>query len=180
MDGIMTSAQDCTYTGIIMTDAPHYTTNWYGDIPSDYPRILGNGAVREAAQSIAEGMTEAARTQPGPVVFVTGNSYVPALRSYPQAERVWNAENNADGKLFAFLLEELERLLSAADVYLGAPDYDNALYVVDLRRWQSSGTWDNFDGYYADDLNAEWEAVAHCPHPACTDPSDPHISHGDH
>lgn len=177
----MTRSQDCTYTGIMTDDAPHYTTNWYGDIPSDYPRILGNGAVREAAQSIAEGMTEAARTQPGPVVFVTGNSYVPALRSYPQAERVWNAENNADGGLFAFVLgEELERLLSAADVYLGAPDYDNALYVVDLRRWQSSGTWDNFDGYYADDLNAEWEAVAHCPHPACTDPSDPHISHGDH
>lgn len=117
------------------------------------PYVVGEGMVREIATDIASAIIEDARTVHGPVVWLTGNSYVPAFRSFDMAERVWNAENNQDGELFAFLVELVEDLLRAADVAMESPDYDNALYAVDLKRWQyvEEPTGDD------DDLNDEWE-----------------------
>lgn len=119
----------------------------------ELPYVLGNDMVREIANDIANSIIEDARTVHGPVVWLTGNSYVPAFRSFDMAERVWNAENNQDGELFAFLVELVEDLLRAADVAMESPDYDNALYAVDLKRWQyvEEPTGDD------DDLNDEWE-----------------------
>lgn len=118
------------------------------------PYVLGDGTVRRIAQEIADSIIADARNVHGPVVWVTGNSYMPPLRSFPGASYVYDAENNGDGELFAVLLEELERLLSAADVALEYPDYDNALYAVDLRRWQYK------EDPTGDDLNDEWEAIS--------------------
>lgn len=118
------------------------------------PIIIGYGTVRRYAQYIAESIAEDARSNPGPVVWVTGNSYFPAFRSFSLAERVWDAENNDDGELFAFLVEETERLLSDMNVALESPEYDNALYAVDLSRWQYRD-----DTEEADDLDDEWEPI---------------------
>ncbi|HZZ17163.1 MAG TPA: hypothetical protein VFE08_14510 [Candidatus Sulfotelmatobacter sp.] len=124
------------------------------------PYILGNARVREIAREIADGIISDARTQPGPVVWITGNSYMPPLRSIAQAEYVYNAENNDDGELFAFLVELIEDHLSAANVAMESPEYDNALYVVDLKRWQYRDDDDVHDGTAEyDDLNDEWEPV---------------------
>lgn len=127
----------------------------YNAAVEEWGRKLTDGQVRGIAGRIAGSLIEDARNVHGPVVWVTGNSYMPAFRSFDEAERVWQAEANADGELFAFLVEEVERHLSAAYVALEQPEYDNALYVVDLKRWQyrEDVPADSFD------LNDEWEPV---------------------
>jgi hypothetical protein len=113
--------------------------------------------IEDIAKSIAEDMIGSARDSVTPVCFVTGNSYVPSLRSYPQAETVWQAayddNDDTDPDLFGYLYELLEDILEEADVYLGQPEYDNSLYVVDLRRFQAIEDPEN-----AETLNGEWEA----------------------
>ena len=110
--------------------------------------------IEDIAKSIADDMIGSARDSVTPVCFVTGNSYVPSLRSYPQAETVWQATyDGTDPDLFSYLYETVEAYLEEADVYLGEPEYDNALYVVDLRRFQAIEDLDN-----AETLDGEWEA----------------------
>ncbi len=132
-----------------MTNFSDY--NWYTD-PNPGP--LTDGEVRGIAGRIAGSIIADARNLHGPVVWITGNSHMPPLRAITEAERVWNAENN-DGELFAFLVEEIERHLAAADVLLECPEYDNALFAVDLRRWKFR---DDLTGI-VDDMNLEWEPV---------------------
>lgn len=141
----------------------NYTTDSNGNIavpggswPSyatALPVVIGPGRVTAIAREIADSMIEDARASVTPVAWVTGNSYMPPLRSYEAAETVWQAENNGDGELWELLVETLEDNLNAASVYLTSPDYDNALYVVDENRWQ----WAENEG--AEDLNDEWEPV---------------------
>jgi hypothetical protein len=146
----------------------NYTTDAYGRIavPSvtrygytdTLPYVLGDGRVREIAEEIAGSIIQDARNVEGPVVWITGNSYMPPLRSVTQAERVYQADNNHGGELWTYLVETLEALLERANVYLGSPDYDNALYAVDMRRWQ----WvdpDDPQNNDTDDLNLEWERI---------------------
>jgi len=145
----------------------NYTTDPYGNIAvpnlragfvagyaDKLPVILGEGVVREIAREIADDIISDARTVHGPVVWITGNSYMPPMRSIPAAESVWDAENNRDGELFAWLVEMVEAHLTEAGVLLEAPDYDNALYAVDLKRWQYK---DDAEAEAADDLNDQWE-----------------------
>lgn len=119
----------------------------------ELPTVLGEGRVREIAGRIADNLIEDARTTHGPVVWVTGNSYMPPFRSFGEAEYVWNADNNRDGELFTFLVEQVESKLQDAHVLMESPDWDNALYVVDLARWQ----FREDGGEDAEDLNDEWE-----------------------
>lgn len=126
-------------------------TGWTG--PTTIPAILGQGAVRAIAREIARQFIADAQASPIPVVWVTGNSHMPPLRSVTAAERVWQAPNNDDGELFALLCELIEDHLGMAGVILESPEYDNSLYVVDTRRWQYRKDADG------DDLNDEWEPV---------------------
>lgn len=121
------------------------------------PYVLGEGTVRTMAREIADSIISDARTLHGPVIWITGNAYMPPMRAVADAERVYQADNNRDGELWAWFTEMVEAHLSEADVYLGIPDYDNALYVVDLRRWQLSEAAENYDLDAIDDLNDEWE-----------------------
>ncbi|HEY1700763.1 MAG TPA: hypothetical protein VGG75_13705 [Trebonia sp.] len=125
-------------------------------------RIMGYGLVRRYAYEIAVLVTHAARESNTPVVHVTGNSYVPPLRSFAGAELVWSADNGAHSAdefagpaLYEFLTCELKRLLDEANVYLDSPPDDNALYVVDLNRWRWAGDWD----HDADNLNDDFELI---------------------
>ena len=116
--------------------------------------------MRRYAREISDALISDARTLHGPVVWVTGNAYVPALRSISLAEEIYQADNNRDGELFAWLVELIEDHLSAASVLMACPEYDNMLYVVDLKRWQARYDDDVYDGYAAyDDINDEWEPV---------------------
>lgn len=127
----------------------------------ELPYVLGNGAVRRMARELADAIISEARTLHGPVVWLTGNAYVPAMRSFPAAERVYLAENNYLGDLFAWFVELVEDHLSAAHVAMEQPDYDNALYAVDLNRWQyrEHNGEHHPDFYESWDINDEWEPV---------------------
>lgn len=106
-----------------------------------------------AASSIAAQITSAARgSGTDPIAWVTGNSYMPPLRSFTAAEQVYQAD--PDGEDFAYLAEQVERQLGEAGVALECPDYDNALYAVDLRRFEYE---EDPDG---ETLQADWKPKA--------------------
>lgn len=112
-----------------------------------------------AAQQIADSITAAARASgDDPIAWVTGNSYMPPLRSFSEAEAVYQADD--EGEDFAHLAELVEGKLDAADVALESPEYDNALYAVDLRRFEYD---EDPDG---ETLQGDWKPKAECC-PAC-------------
>lgn len=114
--------------------------------------------IRRIAAGIAESIIEDARTSgPDPIAWVTGNSYMPPLRSFGAAEDVWQHPANEDGEAFGYLVEELERLLADADVALEAPEYDNSLYAVDLRRFEYADREDGEDD--GETLQDDWVPV---------------------
>jgi hypothetical protein len=137
------------------------------DIPVHYAGKAGTEeGIRILAGQIAGDMISAARASGhAATAWVTGNSYLPALRSYPQAELVWQASypSDADGRYpsntalgyWDTLDAKVERLLDAASVYLGSPEDDNSLYVVDLRRFEARDDYDD-----AENLQDEWVPVS--------------------
>lgn len=148
----------------------NYTTDFYGTgkpaRPSarfsawgfrteELPYVLGPGKVRGLARKVARLIAEDARNLHGPVVWITGNSMLPPMREILDAERVYQAENNRDGELFEWFGEMVRDNLAAQDVALECPDYDNALYAVDLRRWQYRE--DGPEDPDSADINDEWE-----------------------
>ncbi len=113
-------------------------------------------AKADAALAIA-----VAHSSEGPVVFITGNSHMPPLRAFGNAETVWKDAANEDGDLFAFYDQTFEATLEAANVYLGCPPDDNSLYVVDMNRWETIDDPDE-----SETLSGEWKprtAIGSCP-----------------
>lgn len=83
-----------------------------------------------------------------PVVWLTGNSMVPPLRELTWAGVVWNLDLP---ELWEAFCEGVESRLNELNVHMAAPDYDNALYVVDLSRFEYVDEPDA-----ADSLQDEW------------------------
>lgn len=116
-----------------------------------------NTAAAEIAESV---IADARGSGSDPIAWVTGNSYMPPLRSFAAAEQVYQADE--DGEDFGRLQELVEARLAEADVALECPEYDNALYAVDLGRFE-----------YVDDpgdhetLQQDWQPKAGCC-PDCT------------
>lgn len=106
-----------------------------------------------AATQLAESIEKDVRSVHGPVVWQTGNNYFPPIRSFPVAEDVYQAD--VRGALWEVFTEALERELNNRDILLECPDYDNALYGVDLRRWRRT----EWVSGAVDDLNDEWELI---------------------
>jgi len=91
--------------------------------------------LEDAAGQIADEITRAARgSGDDPVAWVTGNAFMPPLRSFTAAEQVWQADE--DGGAFAILAELVEAKMAEREIALECPEYDNALYAVDLRRFE--------------------------------------------
>jgi hypothetical protein len=67
------------------------------------------------------------------VQWMTGNHFMPPLRSLPEAERVYQEGTDDAWETFS---ERFFSALEEAQVYCAAPEYDNALYCVDLRVWE--------------------------------------------
>lgn len=82
-----------------------------------------------------------------PIVWLTGNNYMPPLRAWGSAETVWQSDDFDAWEEYA---ERWERGLENHNIYVGCPEWDNALYAVDLSRWEYS---DNEEG---EDLQSEW------------------------
>ena len=126
---------------------------------------LTDRTVRKLARELADSIIEEVHSLPGPVVWLTGNSYIPPMRSFPAAERVYQSVSNDDGELFEWFGDLVRGHLDAASITLECPDYDNALYAVDLKRWQyrdptfSDPNFPSVPDDYGDDLADEWEPV---------------------
>jgi hypothetical protein len=89
------------------------------------------------------------------VLFITGNSYMPPLRAYSCSEQVWVIDLPDVWEVY---VERLEQRLTELNVYLGSPEDDNSLYVVDLARFEyvEQGTGVDFDDSFA----ADWKPIA--------------------
>ena len=120
-----------------------------------WARTLTDGEIRGIAGRIAGSIIETARSSDRPIAWLTGNSYFPAFRSFTEAEHVWDAQYYVEAEIFPFLVEEVERHLDKAEVLMAQPDYDNALFAVDMKRWTCT-----FADYpCVDDMNDEWESI---------------------
>lgn len=102
-------------------------------------------ACERAEIAAAEDAAEAiliARQSSEPVAFITGNSHMPPLRAFGSAERFWHADEDLvelhmdEPSIFQCYSDRFETCLDLAAVYLDCPEHDNALYVVDLQRFQ--------------------------------------------
>jgi hypothetical protein len=94
-----------------------------------------------------------ARTSDEPVAWLTGNAYMPPLRDLGEAETVYQAD--MDGTVWEAFMEALDRKLSEANILMECPEYDNALYVVDLNRFEHVERDDSCES-----LNDEWQRIA--------------------
>lgn len=108
--------------------------------------------IQAVATEVADSVAADARASDGPVVFVTGNSYMPPWRSFPAIETVWQADDSGDD--YEALVEAVERALEERQVYIDCPEWDNAIYAVDLRRWKYRESEEE-----AETLSGEWEPV---------------------
>lgn len=96
----------------------------------------------EAARLALEDAVDAiilARESAEPITWLTGNAYMPPLRAWGSAEVVWQATDlheDPEGDYWTVYVETFEATVTEGDVYLDSPEYDNSLYVVDLRRWE--------------------------------------------
>ena len=91
-------------------------------------------------------------TPDDPIVWLTGNSMMPPLREYANSEQIWQVAT--DEGVWTAYAEALEARLGELDIYMACPDYDNALYAVDLRRWEAVEPDDDSD---AESLQGEWQ-----------------------
>lgn len=78
-----------------------------------------------------------ARDSISAVSFITSNRYMPPLRDFSVSEEVYTMASDVPlADLWQAYVERLESKLEEERVYMAAPDYDNALYVVDLARFE--------------------------------------------
>jgi len=122
---------------------------------------MSRNVVKHAAREIACQIIGAARTSgDNPIAWVTGNAMMPPLRWFDAAERIWQLPAIRDGQPWESLVERVESQLADANVALECPDYDNALYAVDLSRFEYSGSDDG------ETLQSDWRPITP-PCPAC-------------
>jgi hypothetical protein len=118
--------------------------------------------VRDYARQIADSIIVAARTSgPDPIAWVTSNAMMPPLRWFARAERIWQMcpDTDPEGEAWEMLTELIESHLSDARVTLECPEWDNALYAVDLTRFE----WIEQTAPEADTLQDEWRPVTVTP-----------------
>ena len=137
-DGVIISGEDNAGWGLDTYVIPRLGSGLYHAreiTENQATTALADARIEAAATEIAESVTEAARgSGSDPIAWVTGNAFMPPLRSFAAAERIW--QDSPDGEGFARLDELVEAKLGEAGVALECPDYDNALYAVDLRRFE--------------------------------------------
>jgi hypothetical protein len=112
--------------------------------------------VRKSAAEAAQVIVRLARESgDDPIAWVTGSQYMPPIRSIAAAEEWYqkDQEGTPYEGMFGYFCEEVEQVLETENVLMASPDTDNALYAVDMQRWQHAGNDD------AETLQGEWKPV---------------------
>jgi hypothetical protein len=116
--------------------------------------------IAASAESIADEIISAARASgDDPIAWVTGNAYMPPMRSFPSAESIWQLPSNVAGEAWELLVELVEKRVDDASVALECPDYDNALYAVDTARFEYAED----QAEAAETLQGEWRPIGDVP-----------------
>ena len=98
--------------------------------------VMLDATVRDYARQIADDIIGQARESGrDPIVWVTSNRFMPPLRYFTLAERIWQLPHNVQPDAWELLTELVDQHVADASVALECPDWDNALYAVDLTRW---------------------------------------------
>lgn len=98
---------------------------------------MSRNVVKRAARDVADQIITAARNSgDDPIAWVTGNAMFPPLRSFTLADMVWHLNAPHDYQPWESFVWRVEKHLQDANVYLECPEYDNALYAVDLERFE--------------------------------------------
>jgi hypothetical protein len=111
-----------------------------------YARLLARDLIAPAARNSGDTA----------VVFITGNRYMPPLREVESCDVIYDAQD-VDDMVWELFVEQLESQLDTEHVYMAQPEYDNALYVVDLKRFEHYD--DEDDPGIGDMLNDEWKPI---------------------
>lgn len=134
-----------------------------GSVMNEIHEDIHNTVGQIARLTARDVIAPVARESENPVVWLTGNSMMPPIRELTSGHIIWELDaTNSDLCLFSSFMETLDNCLVDERVYMAAPDYDNALYVVDLTRWQHRDNEMDETGnvtFEADSLDAEWEPI---------------------
>lgn len=119
-------------------------------------RERANSEAARVAFLVSREVIEAtrSRSEHEAIQWLTGNAYFPPLRSLPEAERIWET-NDADA--WEAFVETFERALDDASIYMACPEYDNAIYLVDMGVWEPVPEDERTDD---DTLSGEWRRIA--------------------
>lgn len=121
---------------------------------------LGYDIDQYAGLVVRDVIAPVARESEHPIEWLTSNRYMPAIRDLDRMDDFYTAIE--DGHVFAkmahdvwvMLVEAIESECEKQQIFMASPEWDNALYVVDLKRWELS---ENEDG---DNMNDDWVPVA--------------------
>lgn len=89
-----------------------------------------------------------ARESTEPVVFITGNRFMPPLRDFEEVDEIYHMSDD----VFSTFFEAFEDTLAREMIFFGTPEDDNCHYVVDHKRWTYVGDDENL----GPSLNDEW------------------------
>lgn len=130
-------------------------------IDADTALREANEMAERAAIADAQDAITIARESTEPVCFITGNSYMPPLRAFGRAEDFWAASHEVDNYMLTpweVYVETFDRTIDDASVLMECPEYDNALYVVDIARFEYIGD-ERDDADIEDSLSADWREI---------------------
>jgi hypothetical protein len=114
--------------------------------------------VARCAREDAAEVVSLVRSEDGPIVWLTSNRYMPPLREIGRADQFYSGSFWNPSYLWSTYAETFEHVLEREDIHFDCPEHDNALYAVDLRRWQyadENGSPDTHE----DSMESEWRPV---------------------
>jgi hypothetical protein len=117
-----------------------------------------------AALLVRDHIAPQVRASDEPVCWLTSNNFMPPIRAIDRMDDIWNATSThgnywrdmADD-IWVAVCETIELELERNYIYMTSPEWDNALYAVDLKRWEHVERDEDNDG---DTLNDDWVPVA--------------------
>lgn len=88
------------------------------------------------ADDVAGRIIYDARNVHGPIVWITGNAFMPPARAINEMEALWQDDIDHGTETFEMVWERVEQLCNDAKVFVDVPEFDNSIYAVDMARWE--------------------------------------------